>query len=116
MHSSFDTRGGVCVYIQDDGKGNLQLITDNITNPEIVEPRAGTVDYKTGDVRLSNLFVEDYPGAAIKIMARTKLDDIKAPKGRVFIIRDSDVRFSATREDSNAYGSIDGNTNSRTAY
>jgi len=116
VSSVFDTRGGVCVYIQDDGRGNLQLITDNITNPEIVEPRAGTVNYATGDVRLSNLFVEDYPGAAIKIMARTKLDDVKAPKGRVFIIRDSDVRFSATREDSNAYGSIDGNTNSRTAY
>jgi len=107
--SVFDTTGGVCVFIQDDGEGKLQLVTDNLTNPQIVNPNAGTVDYETGDVRLSKLIVEDYPGQAIKIMAKTASDDIKSPTGRVFIIRDSDVRFSAIREDSDAYGNLDGN-------
>lgn len=107
--SVFDTTGGVCVFIQDDGEGKLQLVTDNLTNPQIVNPSAGTVDYETGDVRLSKLLVEGYPGQAIKIMAKTDTDDIKSPTGRVFIIRDSDVRFSATREDNDAYGSLDGN-------
>ena len=107
--SVFDTTGGVCVFIQDDGEGKLQLVTDNLTNPQIVNPSAGTIDYETGDVRLSKLLVEGFPGQAIKIMAKTDTDDIKSPTGRVFIIRDSDVRFSATREDNDAYGSLDGN-------
>jgi hypothetical protein len=83
---------GTCVFLQDDGQGNVMTITDEVTNPQIINPSAGTVDYKTGEVKLTNFKVETFTGSAIKISAKTKAADIKAPKGRVFILRDTDVK------------------------
>lgn len=85
---------GTCVFLQDDGQGNVMTITDEVTNPQIINPTAGTVDYKTGEVKLTNFKVETFTGSAIKISAKTKVADIKAPKGRVFILRDTDVKVN----------------------
>jgi hypothetical protein len=85
---------GTCVFLQDDGQGNVMTITDEVTNPQIINPTAGTVDYKTGEVKLTNFKVETFTGSAIKISAKTKTADIKAPKGRVFILRDTDVKVT----------------------
>lgn len=85
---------GTCVFLQDDGQGNVMTITDEVTNPQIINPTAGTVDYKTGEVKLTNFKVETFTGSAIKISAKTKAADIKAPKGRVFILRDTDVKVN----------------------
>jgi hypothetical protein len=93
VSSVFD-QNGTCVFFQDDGRGNIQIVTDDRTNPQIVNPNAGTVDYITGEVKLINFETESYPGAAIKIYANTKEDDIRSPKGRVFLIRDEDVRVN----------------------
>lgn len=83
---------GICVFFQDDGKGNIQIVTDDVANPQIVKPNAGTVDYVTGDVKLVNFETESYPGSAIKIYANTQQDDITSPNGRVFLLRDEDVK------------------------
>ena len=93
ISSVFD-QNGICVFFQDDGKGNIQIVTDDLSNPQIVNPNAGTVNYETGDVKLVNFETESYPGAAIKIYANTKLEDITSPNGRVFLIRDEDVRVN----------------------
>jgi hypothetical protein len=85
---------GTCVFLQDDGQGNVMTITDEVTNPQIINPTAGTVDYKTGEVKLTNFKVETFTGSAIKISAKTKVADVKAPKGRVFILRDTDVKVN----------------------
>lgn len=90
---------GTCVYLQDDGLGKIQTIIDDMNNPQILNPNAGTVNYTTGEVKLNSLTVEDYTGNAIKIMARTKSSDVKAPQGRVFIVRDIDVRVNMTLEE-----------------
>jgi hypothetical protein len=90
---------GVCVFLQDDGMGNIQIVTDDATNPQVINPAAGTVDYVTGTVRLVKLTVEDFPNSAIKIIARTVKNDIKSPQGRVFILRDDDVKINVIVED-----------------
>ena len=90
--SSVYDLNGICVFFQDDGKGNIQIVTDDVANPQIVKPNAGTVDYVTGDVKLVNFETESYPGSAIKIYANTQQDDITAPNGRVFLLRDEDVK------------------------
>lgn len=95
--TTFDV-DGVCLYLQDDGLGNLQTVTDDMTNPQIINPNAGTVNYQTGEVKLIDFVVEAYTGSAIKIMARTKNKDIMAPNGRVFILRDDDVRVHMIAE------------------
>jgi len=83
---------GTCVFFQDDGLGNIMIITDEVTNPQIINPTAGTVDYDKGEVKLTNFKVETYTGSAIKVSGKTIDNDVVAPKGRVFILRDTDVK------------------------
>jgi len=83
---------GTCVFFQDDGLGNIMIITDEVTNPQIINPAAGTVDYDKGEVKLTNFKVETYTGSAIKVSGKTIDNDVVAPKGRVFILRDTDVK------------------------
>lgn len=83
---------GTCVYFQDDGLGNIMIITDEATNPQIINPTAGTIDYDKGEVKLTNFKVETFTGSAIKVSAKTIDNDVVAPKGRVFILRDTDVK------------------------
>jgi hypothetical protein len=90
--SPFDI-DGLCVFLQDDGNGNIMIITDDVTNPQIINPAAGTVDYIKGEVKLTNFKIEAFTGSAIKITAKTIENDIKAPQGRVFILRDTDIKI-----------------------
>lgn len=82
---------GVCVFLMDDGDGKLQIVTDDVANPQIINPNVGTVNYTTGEVKVTNFEAEAYAGSAIKIVATTKLDDIKGSNGRILTIRDTDV-------------------------
>ena len=86
--------GGICVYFRDDGIGNIQIVSEDITNFAIINPNIGTVDYKTGEVRLSNFSVDAYDGSGIKIIANLKNLDITAPKNRVFLLKDTDVSIT----------------------
>ena len=83
---------GTCVFFQDDGNGNIMIITDEVTNPQVLNPTAGTVDYEKGEVKLTNFKVESFTGSAIKVSAKTVEADVKAPQGRVFILRDTDIK------------------------
>ena len=96
--SPFDING-TCVYFQDDGLGNIMIITDEVTNPQIINPTAGTIDYDKGEVKLTNFQVETFTGSAIKVTAKTVDNDVVAPKGRVFILRDTDVKVVLTLDE-----------------
>lgn len=99
IKSSLFDIAGVCVFVQDDGLGNMQLVTDDLVNQTIINPKAGTVNYKTGEVNLVNFKVDSFVGSAIKIIATTLNNDLKSPKGRVFIIRDDDVKVNVSVEE-----------------
>ena len=85
------TYRGILSKIQDDGAGNIQIISASSVNTEILKPNIGTVDYTTGEVRLINFAVESFTGSAIKIYAATTAVDILSPKSRILTIRDEDV-------------------------
>ena len=85
---------GVESYFQDDGIGNIQIVTSDVANPQIVKPIAGKVNYETGEINLVDFKVDGYRGSGIKIMATTAADDIKSPAGRIFIILDDDVTIN----------------------
>lgn len=91
IESSIFDLDDICVYINDDGLGNIQIVTSDLTNPQVVRPDAGSVNYDTGEVKLSKFVVQRFTGSGIKIKARVKSSDIKAPQGRVLILRDEDV-------------------------
>tara|TARA_B110000503_G_scaffold75592_1_gene116723 strand:+ start:789 stop:2579 length:1791 start_codon:yes stop_codon:yes gene_type:complete len=85
---------GSNVYLQDDGVGNIQIITSDVSNPKVVKPSIGKVNYETGEVNLIGFITDGYVGSGIKIMASTSKNDITAPNGRIFTIRDADVTIN----------------------
>ena len=89
----------ICVYLQDDGLGNLMTIIDDATNPQVSNPNVGSVDYTTGVIKLNDIIIEAFDGNSIKIMVSPKKNDIVSPKGRVFIIRDTDVQVNMQLEE-----------------
>ena len=78
-------------YFQDDGMGNIQIVTSDLVNPQVVKPIAGSINYETGEIRLVGFKTEGYVGSGIKIMVSPAKNDITAPSGRIFLIDDEDV-------------------------
>jgi hypothetical protein len=94
VKSSIFTYNNVESYLQDDGLGKIQIVTSDLTNPQIIKPDAGTVDYETGEINLVGFKTQRFVGSGIKIMVTTKKDDITTPSGRIFFIRDEDVTIN----------------------
>lgn len=78
-------------FFQDDGLGNIQIVTSDLVNPQVVKPVAGSINYETGEINLTGFSTNGYEGSGIRVMVVTALDDIKAPAGRIFLIDDDDV-------------------------
>lgn len=85
---------GILSKLQDDGSGNIQIISSNNISTEILNPSIGTVNYATGEVRLINFAVESFTGNAIKIYAASTSADVTAPKSRILTIRDEDITIN----------------------
>lgn len=86
-------------FIQDDGLGILQILTNTVDGFKILNGNIGTVDYITGKVVIRNLNVTAFNGSAIKIYGRPEIQDIIGPKNKIVSIRNADV--SVTVEDAN---------------
>lgn len=88
--SSF-TYDNKTAYIQDNGYGRLEILTNTVSGFTILDEDIGTVDYDTGKVSITGLNVSSFSGSAIKIYARPATQDIIGPKDKVLAIRDVDV-------------------------
>ena len=84
------------VTAQDDGNGNIMLVTAGADDQSVFNPVVGTVDYTTGAVKFSDLTVDSFTGNEIKIIANTQTKDIVPPKDRVIVIRGEDVTVTVT--------------------
>lgn len=91
IKSSLFSYKGVCAILQDDGSGNMQIISSDQINPRVLNSNAGTIDYDLGIVRLVNFVVDAFAGNSIKIYGKKKDSDIISPQNRLLQIRDSDV-------------------------
>lgn len=91
IKSSVFSYNGVCAILQDDGSGNLQIISSDLINTRVLKANAGTVDYSTGVIKLVNFITDGYSGDAIRISAQKKESDIIAPQNRLLRIRDNDI-------------------------
>jgi hypothetical protein len=94
IKSSQFTYNGRTAFIQDDGKGVLQIIRSTTTGFVYLNRNIGSVNYATGRVVITNLSVSAYTGSDLKIYGRTLSKDIAAPKDRIITIRDSDINIS----------------------
>jgi hypothetical protein len=87
---------GVTAYIEDDGIGNLWLISTN-QGVHTRLSKIGTVDYQSGLVSISNLVVSSFEGSQIKLYARPVSFDITSEKNVILSIRDSDIIVVTTQ-------------------
>ena len=94
IESTKFTVDGTLVSAKDDGQGNIMLVTENADAVTVFKPTVGTVNYTTGDVRLSNLTITSFENTAIKFIANSVNKDIKPPKDRILIIRGEDVTIN----------------------
>ena len=89
------TYNGKTVFLQDNGSGRLDLLEAVNNNISVIQINVGSVDYKTGDVNIKAIAIEDYQGDYINIYAQIKNQTIIAPKDRILRIRDEDISVSA---------------------
>jgi hypothetical protein len=95
ISSSTFTIDGVEVILQDDGLGNMIAVTSASATRRVFKRAMGTVNYLTGQVKLSNFRVSSFSGnQTIKVYANTLNKDIKAPKDRILIIRPEDITIN----------------------
>lgn len=92
VYSSFFTfNGNSGSYLQDDGLGNLVIISTSGTTKSIAASRAGTVDYNTGLVKISGITISDYAGSTLKVYAKARNKDVFSNKNTVLSIDDSEL-------------------------
>ena len=91
--SSF-TYNGKTAYVQDNGRGTLQILTNTVSGFTLLNEDVGTVNYVTGRVTITGINVSAFSGNAIKIYARLEGRDIVGPKDRVLSIRNADVEIN----------------------
>ena len=88
--SSF-SYGTQTAYIQDNGEGVLEVLTNTVDGFKVLSGNIGTVDYATGRVVIRDLNVSSFSGSAIKIYGRPETQDIIGPASKIISIRDVDV-------------------------
>jgi hypothetical protein len=88
--SSF-SYGTQTAYIQDNGEGILEVLTNTVDGFKILDGNVGSVDYTIGRVIIRNLNVSSFSGSAIKIYGRPESQDIIGPASKIISIRDVDV-------------------------
>lgn len=94
--SIFVFDGTECIF-EDNGLGIINIVNAKNRDAgviEIIKKNTGTVDYTTGTVKLADFVVEFYQGTGIKIFVKTKNKNVAAPKQRVLVLNDSDVKVN----------------------
>ena len=90
--STFTYNGNSNAFIQDDGKGVLNIIATTTNGGfAYLNSNIGKVNYTTGVVNITNLKVSAYSGSDIRFYGRTSIKDITPPNDRIVTIRPEDV-------------------------
>jgi hypothetical protein len=101
LFSTNFTYDGDSSFFQDDGAGNVQIISQKPTGRIIKNALAGTVNYTTGAVTINNLDVINYEGESIRLYARLEKKDIKSSRNIILEIDEieNDITVVGTTAD-----------------
>ena len=94
FHSVFSSNffvNGQQTRFEDDGQGNLYLVT-TINGTEQFSAKIGTVDYDSGFLRITSLTADYYDGNAIKVYVRTREKDILENKQTIMNIEGGEIQ------------------------
>ncbi len=99
IRSSVFVFEGSNAIFEDNGLGTINIINARdrgLGQIEIIRRNAGTVDYDTGTVKLSDFIVDFYEGQGIRISANTQNKNVTAPNRRVLLLNDRDIKINIT--------------------
>jgi hypothetical protein len=96
VRSSIFVFNNTNAILEDNGLGVINVLNSrsrSLGQIEIMRRNAGTVDYATGEVKLSDFITEFYQPPGIKITANTRDMNVVSPRRRVLLLRDQDIRI-----------------------
>lgn len=93
--SLFTYNGNSGSYLQDDGKGNLVIISTSSTTKSLAATGVGTVDYDTGIVRIGGVVLSNYSGSSFRVYAKARNKDIFCTKNTVLSIDDAELTVNS---------------------
>jgi hypothetical protein len=94
--SRFVFQGTEAIF-EDNGLGQINIINARDRDRgvfEFIRLNAGTVNYDTGLVKLSDFIVDSFEGRGIQVNANTREKNVTAPKIKVLQLRDEDVEIN----------------------
>lgn len=93
LTSSLFTYKAQSCYFEDDGVGNIRIITKEQQNyKEII--KIGTIDYKNGIVQINNFQPDTYEGNFLKIYVKPKSVDVSGSQNAILKIEPDEVVLS----------------------
>ena len=95
ISSSYFTAGGKRATLQDDGQGNLQILTATESVQRKIAD-VGKVNYTTGLLQLSNFNITAFEGDGIKIYATPLSNDVFSNQNVIINILEEDLSINIT--------------------
>lgn len=92
--TNFTGASGVESYLQDDGNGNIQLVSANKVLNQILDYNFGTINYETGLVNLNSFVTSGYEGNSIRMYTKIDENEIDAKRNIFLSIIDKDISIT----------------------
>lgn len=86
------------VYIEDNGNSLLNLYATIDNKKTLVKENIGTVNYTTGDVKMTNMTVVSYDGGSLDIIGVPVSNDIHGTNNVILRIQSANVTVSSKAE------------------
>jgi hypothetical protein len=96
--SQFTYKGAECV-LEDDGAGNLNIVTE-VGSKHVLITKTGTVNYDTGDVTINNLEISAIVGDTFNVYGHTRTPNINTKTNVILSIPTDSISITvnAVRE------------------
>jgi hypothetical protein len=84
---------GLLSYLGDDGRGKLYVYYLSNDQKIIIQPNAGSVNYATGEIQITNLLVTGIPNDFnyMDLIITPQKNDIVAYRNQILLLDDSDI-------------------------
>jgi len=93
VHSTFFRYNGEKCIIEDDGAGILRIVREE-DNYHYVVRNVGTVNYKTGEIKLINFSLDSFDGNFFKIYVTPTSKDIVGSKNEILSIEPDEINLT----------------------
>lgn len=99
LESTEFTYGGFSAYLGDDGVGNITIFRYSTDNTKVtIVDIAGTINYTTGEIVITNFAPTAYADIQVKITAKPENFDINSVREQILIMNSADATINVYGE------------------